>query len=104
MDPFNQRQMVGPSVAFIDKLVLEVLDQRTILSFHVSLALGPVGYACSLFHSKFLASASQVVAVKLAAIVAGEQLRWTQGADEVLKSFNNPIGGFVTQLVASNVP
>ena len=95
MDPLHQCEMVRPSAALVEELLFEVRDKRAILAFDVSLALGPIGNARSLFDSQHFAGVSQVPSDELATIIAGEQLRRPQRADEILKRLEDSVAGLV---------
>ena len=79
--------------------MLQVLDEGSILTFHISLALRPVGYRGLLLYSQLAACFSQELVDELTSIVACKEFRWTKEADKVFKAFSNSLGCLVSQFV-----
>ena len=104
VNPFRQQEVVDPGLTFLENELLEVPLECSILTLDVPLALWPVGDACTLVDADCFADVSQRVVGEFAAIVAGEDLWRAEGADEVLKRFDDAIGRFVAKFVVPHEP
>ena len=80
--------------------MLEVFDQRAILAFHVALGLRTIWDAGTLFDPQEFARISEYVGRKFSSVIRREDPWGPQEADQVLQTPDNPVGGFVTELVA----
>ena len=80
--------------------MLEVFDQRAVLAFHVTLGLRTIWDAGALFDPQEFARIPENVGRKLSSVIRREDPWGPQEADQVLQTPDNPVGGFVTELVA----
>ena len=80
--------------------MLEVFDQRAILAFHVALGLRTIWDAGPLFDPQEFARIPENVGRKFSSVIRRKDPWGPQEADQVLQTPDNPVGGFVTELVA----
>ena len=104
VQPLRVGKMLAPASSVLEETVLEILDEGSVLAFHVPLRLRAIWDARSLLHPKDFAGRLEGLSDELASVVGCQKPRRTKETHEILEASGDSGCCFVAKFVAPDEP